>query len=110
MKFDTKYVCLNKKCGAYIFGKGKHLDGLNCPRCNGPVIPMPFDKQTNLTDKEEIQLFDKEITMKSELLEVIEALDKLGKDYVITKSQREVPEMSFKEYKHMISVWHVKEV
>jgi hypothetical protein len=110
MKLNTKYECLNQKCGTYIFGTGKYLDGLNCPRCNGPVTPMPFEIQSNLICKGEMKMFDKEIVHKKELLEVIEALDKLDKNYVITKSKREISETAISSYKHEIDVWHVKEV
>jgi Zn-finger nucleic acid-binding protein len=175
MKLDTRYECLNKKCGTHLFGTGKNMDGLNCPRCDGPVVPKPFEKsgpsncgtripvETDVQrigdtkppektlavyrclccdheerirgnkdeyselkvcpkcngafvdiwmigkyikkDKEETKLFDKEITIKKELLDVIEALDKLDKKYVITKSQREVPDVHY-----AMNVWHVKEV
>lgn len=108
MKLDTSYECLNKKCGTYIFGTGKYLDGLNCPRCNGPVVPKFLEKQESKNIgmmREEIKLFDKEIANKKELFEVMEALDKLDKKYVITKSKRDVREMHYE-----IPVWHVKEI
>ncbi|WP_432702677.1 hypothetical protein [Lysinibacillus sphaericus] len=34
--------CMNDS--SHVF-KGRHLDGLSCPICGGPVLPKPYDKE-----------------------------------------------------------------
>lgn len=51
-------------------------------------------------------MYNNEITDKRTLLEVIEALDKLKKKYVITKTFK----VEEHNYKHTYNVWHVQEV
>lgn len=56
-----------------------------------------------------MKMFNEEITDKKKLLEVIDALDKLNKEYVITKSNRVDPRLSTPIWKYEQPVWNVRE-
>jgi hypothetical protein len=42
MRYKIQYECLDKECNTVILGPENRLDGIKCPRCDGPVIPKPF--------------------------------------------------------------------
>lgn len=37
-------VCECMNDSSHVF-KGRHLDGVSCPICGGPVLPKPYDKR-----------------------------------------------------------------
>lgn len=37
-------VCECMNDSSHVF-KGRHLDGVTCPVCGGPVLPKPYDKE-----------------------------------------------------------------
>lgn len=41
MKYTTQFECMNKNCNTIVLGTNR-MDGISCPRCNGPVSPQPF--------------------------------------------------------------------
>jgi uncharacterized CHY-type Zn-finger protein len=45
MRYKVQYECMDKECNTVIVGSENRLDGINCPRCNGPVTPKPFEQQ-----------------------------------------------------------------
>lgn len=46
--------CMNDS--SHVF-KGRHLDGLSCPICGGPVLPKPYDegKDSNLPEYRDLK-------------------------------------------------------
>lgn len=42
MNHTIQFECMDKECGTVIIGRGCRLDGIRCPRCDGPVKIMPF--------------------------------------------------------------------
>lgn len=48
MKHKTQFECMNKECNTVIIGPETRLDGISCPRCDGPVIPKPFEQHKRI--------------------------------------------------------------
>jgi hypothetical protein len=42
MRYKIQYECMDKECNTVILGPENRLDGIKCPRCDGPVMPKPF--------------------------------------------------------------------
>lgn len=52
MKPDTQNECIDEHCKTVVIGKGIYMDGISCPRCDGPVIQKPFKpKQHKASDR-----------------------------------------------------------
>ncbi|MEK5173222.1 hypothetical protein NST63_08515 [Heyndrickxia sp. FSL W8-0496] len=46
MKPKFQLECIDKECRTITIAKGnEHLDGIRCPRCNGPVLSKPFKRK-----------------------------------------------------------------
>jgi DNA-directed RNA polymerase subunit RPC12/RpoP len=41
MKYTTQFECIDQACNTVVLGTHRQ-EGINCPRCDGPVIPKPF--------------------------------------------------------------------
>jgi hypothetical protein len=42
MKYTTQFECMNKECNTVVIGTHRQ-DGINCPRCEGPVLPHRYN-------------------------------------------------------------------
>ena len=53
MKPKFQLECIDKECRTITIAKGnEHLDGIRCPRCNGPVLSKPFKpKPVKVTER-----------------------------------------------------------
>jgi DNA-directed RNA polymerase subunit RPC12/RpoP len=41
MKYSIQFECMEKECNTVVLGTHRQ-DGIRCPRCDGPVLPKPF--------------------------------------------------------------------
>ena len=42
-KGEGIYRCIDKGCGYEITGTHSKTDGKRCPKCNGPIVPIPSE-------------------------------------------------------------------
>ncbi|MEH7503275.1 hypothetical protein V7152_14900 [Neobacillus drentensis] len=47
MKYTTQFECMDKDCNTVVLGTHRQ-DGIICPRCNGPVLPKPFEQHKKI--------------------------------------------------------------
>lgn len=48
-QFKHAYKCLDEHCRT-ITVTSREIDGLRCPRCEGPVVPQPFKKHKEISE------------------------------------------------------------
>lgn len=52
MKHELQFECLDEFCKTIVVGHGCRMDGIRCPRCDGPVVPRPFKpKPPKISDR-----------------------------------------------------------
>jgi hypothetical protein len=45
MKYKYQCECMDDDCNTVIVGTDNRLDGIRCPRCEGPVTTKPFESR-----------------------------------------------------------------
>lgn len=50
MKDKVQFECLDEHCRTVVIGHGCRMDGISCPRCDGPVIARPFKPQKKVSE------------------------------------------------------------
>jgi hypothetical protein len=50
MRYQMQCECMDKECNTVILGTANRLDGINCPRCDGPVITKPFERRKRISE------------------------------------------------------------
>ncbi|WP_066316928.1 hypothetical protein [Bacillus sp. FJAT-29814] len=50
MKHELQFECLDEYCKTIVIGHGYRMDGIRCPRCDGPVVPKPFTKVKKISE------------------------------------------------------------
>jgi hypothetical protein len=43
MRYKTQCECIDKECNTVILGPENRLDGIKCPRCDGPVLTHRYN-------------------------------------------------------------------
>lgn len=83
-QYKHQYECLDEHCKTITLDF-RNRDGLRCPKCNGPVVPMPFKPIQKISKR--AQFVGKEIIWNNHehcfdlTPEQVETVLKLGDEY-----------------------------
>jgi hypothetical protein len=50
MKPQIQYECMDESCNSFIVAT-KSYDGLNCPKCRGPVLARPYEPKLKISKR-----------------------------------------------------------